>query len=610
MKSGEEQRAYIDTFSNHVLRKPAGQNLSSDCTSYSPCGPSLVGTSGPASKSERNTTFPVEADVQEEGTKVPGKEQLSLPYLGLYHKPPVFSDGHINSATDSPGYLSPRQRGEVLALDKAGVSNSPDLENDGGEYCSIVDCCGESLVHQTVGSTENRSAWPESENHVLKLLGQGGAVSTETKSRAVNFGEGESATLDSNLDVLGEKHPHNSIYNRLRSETETLAFLPGAGVKNSRPVDLSRGNDYFPLDGASDQIEGKHTEHVNVSSGQPLTCQGGLPQDEPIYAESTKRKKVQLGTSGTHPISNISAYSPSKDQADSPWRERTPHLSSDREFQDSATQVAATITIMAAHTENDNRTIFLSSPDSAVGFQWPCVSPTSHSETGKTSFFEHVEGPQESSEMSMKENGPGLQGQMANKNVTGEGPAIPPKLSKGSPPRNDGSVAQLVTSPGAGACDSSGHEDVDMVKNGTDSTAVGPPCSLHVNSVSLEDPNRGLSSSSSERRHKYYNLSWSRQCRIEEEEEEEQGLSRSTKETDIENGVDGPSGHGEWGKGSAQENKTGGMSKSASFAFEFPKDKNGIDDFAPPPPPPKKQFRQTREAYLHDRTVLLMTYTG
>lgn len=590
IKSGEEQRAYIDTFSDHVLRKPVGQNPSSDCTSRGPCDSSSVGTSGPTSKSERNTTFPVETDVQEEGTKVPGLEKLSLPYLGLYHKPSIFSDRHINSATDSSGYPSTCQRGETLALDKAGVSNSLDLESEGGEYCSIVDCCRESLVHQALGSPETKLAWPESENHVLKLWGRDGAISTEMKPRAVNFGEGEGGALDCDSDFQREKHQHNPIYNRLRSETETLTFLPGSVVKNNSPVvDLSQENYRFPLDGSPDQIEGKHTGNVNVST---FTCQGGLPQNEPIYAESTKRKKVQLGNSSAHPISNALACSPSKEQADSHWRERTRRLSSDRDFQDSSTQIAATITIMAAHTENDNRTIFLSSPDSAVGVQWPCVSPTSHSETGKTpSFFDHVEGPQESSDVSVKANSPGLQGQMANRNMMGESPAIPPKLSKGSPPRNEGSATQLLPSSGAGSCDSSGGEDVDVVKNGTDTTVVGLSSSLHVNSITLEDPNRGPSSSNSERRHKYYNLSWSRQCRIEEEEEEEQGLLKNTEETEVENGVDGPSSHGEWGKWSTPEKKTGGMSKSASFAFEFPKDKNGIDDFAPPPPPPKKQFR-------------------
>lgn len=33
--------------------------------------------------------------------------------------------------------------------------------------------------------------------------------------------------------------------------------------------------------------------------------------------------------------------------------------------------MAATITVMAAHPEEDHRTIYLSSPDSSVGVQWP-----------------------------------------------------------------------------------------------------------------------------------------------------------------------------------------------------------------------------------------------
>lgn len=41
---------------------------------------------------------------------------------------------------------------------------------------------------------------------------------------------------------------------------------------------------------------------------------------------------------------------------------------------------------------------------------------------------------------------------------------------------------------------------------------------------------------------------------------------------------------------SGQNSKAGtGMSKSASFAFEFPKDRSGIEAFSPPPPPPKSR---------------------
>ncbi|KAJ7335743.1 hypothetical protein JRQ81_013684 [Phrynocephalus forsythii] len=294
-----------------------------------------------------------------------------------------------------------------------------------------------------------------------------------------------------------------------------------------------------------------------------------------------------------HVKNAVLACGPCRDQEDVLWGERTPHLSNDREFQDSASQVAATITIMAAHAEDDNRTIFLSSPDSAVGVQWPYVSPSSDQDSGKTSpFFDLL---QPGTETTTRANGPGLESQMNSKKFIGETPAIPPKMNKGSPPRTEGSLAPSISCAVENS-DTNGHEEVAVPSHGGNDVAFGASTSLGTptNRLSLEESSKGPSSLGSERRQKYCNLAWNKQCRIEEEEEEEQGFSKSPTEVETEKGAVQSASTSDCHQGrnySVQEGRTRGISKSASFAFEFPKEKNGIEEFAPPPPPPKKQSR-------------------
>ncbi|XP_061491541.1 inactive tyrosine-protein kinase PRAG1 isoform X2 [Rhineura floridana] len=595
MKAGEEQSVCIDNFSSNIIRKPVIQNTLSDHTSHCPQGPSLLGSPGLESRAARNISFS-SMGAQDNETEVPSKEKLALPYLGHSLNSSFFSDRYVGSAMDFMGHPPIHQRGEPLLSEGAGIFTSLDSESEGGEYCSITDYCKEGPVPQAIDSTKTKEAWPENEKPVSKCQGQDAVTNARMKSTAASFSEEESSVLNSDSDFQREMRlPHNCEYNHLSTETDILAFLPDTVLKSSTPSGLSQGNYCCTLVRKSDQTGGKYVENVSNSAEQQLSYEVG-PQSEPIYAESTKRKKTQLNSSNTHTRSDAFTYSPCKDQHDDLWREKTHHLSCEREFQDSGTQVTATITIMAAHTEEDNRTIFLSSPDSAVGVQWPCISPTSNAEAGKTSpFFEHRELPQASSEMSSREGSSSLQSQTASMNVIGQTPVIPSKLSRGSPPRGEASLMQSVSSFMAQTCDNNGHQDGDVPKTGADGMIFGLSSSmcLHMNRISSEVSNRGPASSTSERRQKYYNLPWSRQCRIEEEEEE-QGFLKSTPETKMENGassLQSTSNSHQAEKHSVQENKTAGMCKSASFAFEFPKDKNGIEDFAPPPPPPKKQSR-------------------
>ncbi|XP_051533844.1 inactive tyrosine-protein kinase PRAG1-like isoform X2 [Myxocyprinus asiaticus] len=88
----------------------------------------------------------------------------------------------------------------------------------------------------------------------------------------------------------------------------------------------------------------------------------GFEESEPIYAESTKRKRR------TQEDGQSQQSSESKMEVNINESQR------------------ATITVMAAHTEENNLTFYLSSPDSAVSTQWTHFSPTVPKDPSSTVF--------------------------------------------------------------------------------------------------------------------------------------------------------------------------------------------------------------------------------
>lgn len=118
----------------------------------------------------------------------------------------------------------------------------------------------------------------------------------------------------------------NGIVNGASSETLSVLSSPAATPESLNNASLS---DLFSHCSSTDSLTGLSTV-----------------QSEPIYAESSKRK--------CRPRRNADVT----------------EVSDDGEGQ------RATITVMAAHTEENNRTFYLSSPDSAVSTQWLRFSPT------------------------------------------------------------------------------------------------------------------------------------------------------------------------------------------------------------------------------------------
>uniref|UniRef100_A0A8C3THN9 Inactive tyrosine-protein kinase PRAG1 n=1 Tax=Chelydra serpentina TaxID=8475 RepID=A0A8C3THN9_CHESE len=609
VKPGEAQRTCLDHFSTSTVRKPFIHDTPSDSTPQHLQGCSKEGLPGLESRGERNIPFNslvLEGKMggREDRALLCNKEKFPCPQRGFCHQPSIFADRSTNSTPDSTGCPAFRQReGTVLSSESSDNCCSLGSESESGEYCSIADYCRESPVPPDTLCPESKAAWCDGEKPAPRFWGrQEAAANPRAQTRAVQFCEDECRLLNLDSSLQREHCLQDSLQNNTRSERKTLALisgttmLSGSVVSSSSPLALPQENDCCPLREQSSLIRddpGEISREILSTVPVPQHAPHTQPaHSEPIYAESTKRKKAQLTNSGTQTKREGPARSPLKEQAHGLWRDGVWYLSSEREYQDSATQVAAKITIMAAHTEEDNRTIFLSSPDSAVGVQWPCASPTSHPDFAIPSpSFGHREGSQAGSEMGSGESSPRCHQQMRSKGIVNESLAVPPKMSTSSPPGSEGTPMPSVQPPGAELCDSNGHGETSAQfssRNCTDPSAFGtlPSLCSHSNRVSAEEPNRGPPGSSYERRHKYHGAGWSRQCRIEEEEEEEQGFLTCTQAREVKNGTACPH-HVEDCSG---QEKTG-MSKSASFAFDFPKDSSETEEFAPPPPPPKKQPR-------------------
>ncbi|XP_055000155.1 inactive tyrosine-protein kinase PRAG1 [Sorex araneus] len=475
-----------------------------------------------------------------------------------------------------PGpYLPAQPQPESLASeDDSDQRCSPSGDSEGGEYCSILDCCP--------GSPAGPDAPPAQGSQAS--MGAGDCPPARWKQtlpeeEGMRWGTGPPETPPR----LGSRRAP------LTCEASTSSDGRSCGSRSSgssSPFALHLDSDYCSLvkEPAAPGMPAPG-DSLGTSSRSP-----GLPAEpppappEPIYAESTKRKKavpaLARPQAKAQPAADPQAQAQGLVRTSNAW---TPKAAAgwgrEREGPDPAPQLATTITVMAAHPEEDRRTIYLSSPDSAVGVQWPRESVSRRADVG---------GAEETP------SGPALDA--ASEKMHKGRPAIPPKLSKSSPGGSPGSPSAFPPS------------DLNEGHSGT--TGLGPQLSSRApadpaapcrpNGIATHDaakvpPPAPSSAAFDQRRPRFQTGAWSRQCRIEEEEEVEQDLLSQSWAREKENAPD-HSSSSTWHRlrppdGTAEPNgKVGvGMSKSASFAFEFPKDRSGMETFSPPPPPPKSR---------------------
>ncbi|XP_049487629.1 inactive tyrosine-protein kinase PRAG1 isoform X3 [Panthera uncia] len=488
---------------------------------------------------------------------------------------------------------SPQPLRESLASeDDSDQRCSPSGDSEGGEYCSILDCCPGSPTATATSQAASSRCRPGGGDRPAVCWGQAVcAGSTEEQKRVVSFPrECCSQGPVENPPRLGPKKL--SLPSEATGSSDGLSCgSPSSGA--SSPFAPHLESDYCSL--MKEPVPGKQQDAGSnrclglTGEPQPPAHPSEAVQPEPIYAESTKRKKAVPAPSkpqATAEHAAAAARGQGQVRTANAWAPKAPSgWGRDREGPDKVPQVAATITVMAAHPEEDRRTIYLSSPDSAVGVQWPRGPLSQDSEAGE----------EETSA------GQGLSSRESHRSDTSENtpkgkPAIPPKLSKSSP---GGSPVSPSASPLSDLSEGSAGGGL-----GPQALSGGPTdsaSSCRANGVATNDsvwchPPAATASALDQRRPRYQTGAWSRQCRIEEEEEVEQELLSQSWGREMENGATDPSNSSAWHHlhptdGSfGQSSKVGtGMSKSASFAFEFPKDRSGIEVFSPPPPPPKSR---------------------
>ncbi|KAM4808770.1 inactive tyrosine-protein kinase PRAG1 [Rhinophrynus dorsalis] len=365
-----------------------------------------------------------------------------------------------------------------------------------------------------------------------------------------------------NLDMGSSKNLHFSkLKVSLHSESDTLSDTLSCNSIKDSPLASPTDGFHSPNDYRRNLA--KHSQRFTHTE-QHLQLQVEGSHSEPIYAESTKRK----GVPGRVGISTKAERHIEKNSITHEVREEKLHsLNNDKMYQESTAQVAAKITVMAAHTEEDNRTIFLSSPDSAVGVQWTCGSPSSAIENASLSpTFVWDDRRQEIKAVEVNKS---YSTQVSHKIQSATSPGVPPKITK--------------------------PEECSNAKLNSPTHSHGILCSASHKKESIEVNDRCLPSG--ERRQRFYQAQWSRQCRIDEEEEEETSISQQSKKSTVTNGQlvkSSISSYNHDERTKLEEQKSWkGMNKSSSCPVELSKSNNDTEDSSqPPPPPPKKQPRQ------------------
>ncbi|KAL1773115.1 tyrosine-protein kinase 223 [Sigmodon hispidus] len=576
---------YLGSFRG--MQKPSGSLTCTDGNSCCPPGYTMVGLHSLEPRVERSAVFqPV--NYQEEKN---GREELPSAQESFRQKLAAFA-GMTSSCPKGPRPCpSPQPLRESLpSEDDNDQRCSPSGDSEGGEYCSILDCCPESkdAAHSAEGSGRR------GRDCSAVCWEQGTCTrATEEEKRVLNFpreccGQGSTA----NPPHLGPKKP--SLNSDAASSSDGLSRDSTRGSGASSPFAPHLENDYCSL--VKESIPGKQQDSsCNVINSGKCVGQAGelqppaLPrevvQPEPIYAESTKRKKVVPSRPETKAEQVTAGHSQTQEVwTGDTWTQKTSSgWSQDREGTNITPQMATTITVIAAHPEEDHRTIYLSSPDSAVGVQWP-HGPLNQDIQADEEELLVVQGlnSRESHSHNVTENTPK------------EKPAIPPKLSKSSPASPAASPLADHSDGNAGGSNV-GPQHLSRVP--TNRTSSCQTNGIATGDLAKCPPQVTSSSALDQRRPRYQTGAWSRQCRIEEEKEVGQELLSQTWGREVENGATDHSNSSTWHRlhptdsSSAQNSKasTIGMSKSASFAFEFPKDRGRMESFSPPPPPPKSR---------------------
>ncbi|XP_015248133.1 PREDICTED: tyrosine-protein kinase SgK223 [Cyprinodon variegatus] len=293
----------------------------------------------------------------------------------------------------------------------------------------------------------------------------------------------------------------DTTYQTSQASFSTIPALSKDNSLSDSPSSCHSSTDSLP--GPNGSVE-KQNELVSPSSTFSPESTPNSPSvqkdSEPIYAESTKRK----------------SRPPGNGPPSSPESQNQIKQSKVSESEGSGESKRATITVMAAHTEENNRTFFLSSPDSGVGTQCH-FSPTSRKDPSSPAF----RWPSPSHSAASQGREASLSPNLHPKPQSS--PPIPPKRSSRSPKLGTSSLSPSMSSPVLLP---------EFPKLGTSSltTSMSSPIPLpELPMLFLVSAREGHfkgptdnQSATSERLHKSSHHSSGWNCRIEEEEEVEE----------------------------------------------------------------------------------------
>ncbi|XP_070845392.1 inactive tyrosine-protein kinase PRAG1-like [Chaetodon trifascialis] len=549
-KPGSCKNCFHPLSAHHKTVGSLGGSVPTACLKSSPGGDEEAGVTSPSPYSKptiavkptmmsldtSETVTDVNMNVEQENTKSP-VERLGLKKLldlsSLYIDSNGCNKAHREAVLQSPetkmdynncfslGSLSPN----ILPKDSMIISNIFVTQEEGrGSQSLKKNANGDACRQQNTTTTRTKSTF------------NGIGVTTRAKSQ-----ESQQASVDIPLSVdIVPSSPATVQSNGISSgstatvTTKTSSTSPTTALSvdttshnppsslHSPPVlskQTSLSDSSCSYRSSIDSLPGAEgLGGTQVRSGSPhsLAAMGsslsapnspnGQPDSEPIYAESTKKKRRPQGNGvQSHPESPIQSKSSSQCS----------------EVELSGESQRATITVMATHTEENNRTFYLSSPDSAIStqchfsptarkdpstpaFRWPSPSP-SHSHSA----------PSLTSEASLA---PALHPKPQSS------PPIPPKRTIRSPKLGTSSLSPSMSSP---------VPLPDLPRLGTSSLSPSIPSPVPLPELPMlflvsareghfKVHTENHSPAVPERRHKPHHHSPGWNCRIEEEEEEEE----------------------------------------------------------------------------------------
>lgn len=539
-KPGSCKNCFHPLSAHHKTVSGLGGSTPASCLKSSLGGDEEVGVTSPSPYSKptiavkptmmsletNDSMIDVNMNIEQENTKSPG-ESLGLKNLldlsSLYIDSNGCNKAHREAVLQSPEtkmdynncFLSPN----ILPKDSMIISNIFVTQEEGrGSQNLKKNANGDTCRQQTTTTAKTKSTYNgigvntranSQESHKTPVeIPFSVAPSSPNTVHSNGISSGSTATVTTKTSSTSPTTALN---------VDTTSHNPPPPLRSppvlSKQTSLSDSScSYRSSTDSLPGPEGSGGRQVRAGSPQSPPAIGGLqsapnspngkPNSEPIYAESTKKKRRPQGNG-------------MQSNPESP--NQTNNSSECSEVELSGESQRATITVMAAHTEENNRIFYLSSPDSAIStqshfsptarkdpsspaFRWPSPSHSAPSLTTEASLTPTFHPKPQSS------------------------PPIPPKRTTRSPKLGTSSLSPSMSSP---------VPLPDLPKLGTSSLSpsISSPVPLpELPMLFLVSAREGHfkvhtenhSAATSERWHKPHHHSSGWNCRIEEEEEEEE----------------------------------------------------------------------------------------